>query len=614
MRRLWVFLLLGMFPLTAWGQGWTDSFATMQRDSARAAGISFERILNTFLWNGSLLFKGQLEGMKVDMEQRLRSRLIRTEQISIQDEYEGKFQVGSEITHAWGLRASAVSHVLSDARAVDLAKLAQHQLLGGFAYSFNGAASTMSTMAGVEINSQENERDQGLAYSANLQAHGLAFEDIEGSVTSAWSRSFLGRRKPEHRNATVTLVRAFGPGTYDSLSVQYNRLRREFYVKASPFIQTQFQTNSNIFVRDAEVIDVANQLNYTTGEASMFSLRGGLLSRTVQRSMYYEGSAGSEIANPRIQESQLYGGFSISHMLNEWASTSFNVSLSEREESHSSRILNNVSRRTAVTGNLFLALSDRDSLTFGGSTSILRYDTPDSMNTDDRDELFITLGIEEVHRFNRFLTLTLTADVSLNHLVYLHRFQSASNNWNRVIRLSPKAVYTPSPWFRTTIMAEVLANYTVYDFEERVASIRSFSFRQASWHDSTIVRAGGWEFVLLGGVRLSERGILRWKEFQERPENFFVDKDVWLQIFCRPLPAMRMGIGFRYFAQDRFKYSAGGRVLDLQLQNSGPTAVFQWFDHDEERVVIEGWRETQGVNGVSLSSIVNLTMRVSFGL
>lgn len=612
MRWKWITAALCLVSQMSGAQILPGSNSTVQRDSIRSAGMTFERLLNTFIWNGSFLLKEEFDGMKVDIDQHVRSRLIRTELSSIQDEYEGKLRVSSGMSDKWDLRASVFSHALSDARATDLAKFSQHQVLGGVGYSFD-AVSSVSALGGMELNSQENERDRGFAYSARLDAQGLSFEEIQSSVSSSWSRSFLGRRKPEHRNATMTFFRAFGPGASDSLTVHYDKLRREFYVRSSPAVQTAFQSNTNIFIRDAEVVDISNRLQYPMGESSRFSLNGGLLNRTIQRSMYYGVGNVSEIADPRIQESHLYGSLALTHALNEWAMTDIGISLFEREESHSTRVLNNVSRRTALTGDLFLSVSDDDSLRVSGSASIFRYDTPDSLNTDDRDELFITLGIKEVHRFNRFLSLTLAADVSLNHLVYLHRFQSASNNWNRVIRFSPGVVYGPSSSFRTNMQAEVLANYTVYDFEDRVASIRSFSFRQASWYDSTIIRSQRWELVVTGGVRLSERGILRWKEFQERPENFFVDKDFWPQVFFRPAPGFRVGLGFRYFSQDRFRYSGGVRVLDLELRNSGPTAMFQWFEHDRERVSIEGWRETQTVNGVSLTSFPNLTMRVSFG-
>jgi len=597
----------------ALGQTPQGSSFTIHNDSLQAVSMSFERLLNTFTWNGLFLLKGQLNGLAVDMDQRLRSRLIRTGQISIQDEYEGKLRLSSSLTDHWNLQASVASHVLSDARAVDLARLGQHQILGGVGYSSDNNT-TVSALGGLEINSQEYERDQGFSYRTALRAPEVSVEEMRGSLTSSVSQSFLGRRKPEHRNATVKLVRSFGPGTSDSLSVEYDKLRREFYVKASPSVQAEFQTSNNIFIRDAEVLDIFNQLNYRMGESSRFSLQGGLLRRTITRWMYYQGSAGSQIADPRIQESQLYGGLSLANSLDTWISTNIGMSLSEREEAHATRILNNVSRRSALTGDLFLTLSNDDSLKIGGSASLFRYDTPDSLNTDDRDELYFTFGLEEIHRFSPSLTLTLSADVALNHLVYLHRFQSASNNWNRVIRFSPKVMYEPSSWFRSTVQAEVLANYTVYDFEDQIASIRSFSFRQASWSDSTVIQSGRWELVVLGSVRLSERGILRWKEFQERPENFFIDKDFWPQVFFRPMMGLRIGFGYRFFSQDRFKYSAGERILDLKLQNSGPTAVFQLFDEGMERVSIEGWSETQTVNGISLASISNLTMRVSLTL
>jgi len=116
-------------------------------------------------------------------------------------------------------------------------------------------------------------------------------------------------------------------------------------------------------------------------------------------------------------------------------------------------------------------------------------------------------------------------DLTLFHLVYLDRDQSANNNWNRVIRFSPSVEYMPSPWFRTVMRTEALANYTVSDYEQQVASIRSFSFRQVLWSDSTTMRLSERiQCNFSGSLRIFEHGTLRWQEFKENPEEYVVEK------------------------------------------------------------------------------------------
>ncbi len=152
----------------------------------------------------------------------------------------------------------------------------------------------------------------------------------------------------------------------------------------------------------------------------------------------------------------------------------------------------------------------------------MRYDPTDSTNVDKRDELLVTVGLQEIHQFSSRLSLIIAGDVTLNHLVYLKSVQSANNNWNRVIRFSPTVVYAPIDGFRTVNQAEVLGNYTVYDFENQGALERSFSFRQASWLDSTsvqmtqLLRA---DFV--GEVQCLREGNTDVAGFQREPSGLF---------------------------------------------------------------------------------------------
>ncbi len=56
-------------------------------DSLRVSSLGFDRVQNTFTWNGSLLFDRDVSGIEFKLWQLLRSRLIRTDPLSIQDEY-----------------------------------------------------------------------------------------------------------------------------------------------------------------------------------------------------------------------------------------------------------------------------------------------------------------------------------------------------------------------------------------------------------------------------------------------------------------------------------------------------------------------------------------------
>ena len=445
----------------------------------------------------------------------------------------------------------------------------------------------------------------------------------------------MTKRKPAAANLDISLIREFGAEARNTILFSYDHLRREFYTTADPDVQRVFQTANNIFRRDASSYEISDQLDYRPTERVQFFFRGGLLNRTIDRGLAYKVLTGNSnpLLDTRIQEMQLYGEAGTSYQPVYWLGVDLSLSYREREERHqvteqdgvpaalydrqesSERRLENIAQRTSVSSQIRTLLSESDQLNFAGSASILRYDTPDTTNVDERDELLVTVGFQEIHQFSSRLTLMVAGDVTLSHLVYLKSVQSANNNWNRVIRLSPTVVYAPVEGFRTVNQAEVLGNYTVYDFEDQGALTRSFSFRQASWLDSTSIQMTqllSANFV--GEVRVYERGILMWQDFKERPQNYFVERTYWPRINYTPLRGLLLGVGFRYFSQDRYQYQNGSRTLDHRLESSGPTVALEWEGTRFQRVVLEGWNETQRQDGQDVRTIPNLSLKVFYAL
>jgi hypothetical protein len=603
-------------------------------DSLRASSLSFDRVLNTFIWTGGLFYARDFGSFDVDLRQGVRSRLIRTEQQSIQDEYVDTLDIGTMVGERWKLKAQQISSVLSDNRAIDLTKLAQHEALLGFEVAASPLL-RVGAMGGYEFNSQQAEQDEGFSYMADAEGRDLRFEEFRGSFRSHWEQAFLSRRKPNAGSLDVVIRRQFGDQARNTILVSYERQRREFYVAADEDVQRVFSTKSNIFQREMEDLEVSDSLGYRPTEDVRMALQGGILNRLIDRGFKYKvfTDLSGLVLDTRIQELQLYGNFLTSYRVTRWLDLDLNLSYQEREERHSvreeaaaplsviekqersERKLENIARRTTITSQVRVQPTQRDQLNFAGSASILRYDTPDTLNTDDRDELLITLGMQGAHRFNDFLTLTITADVTLSHLVYLKALQSANNNWNRIIRLSPGVRFAPARWFRTLNQAEVLANYTVYDFEDQGSSARSFSFRQASWIDSSSIQLSQlFELSFVGGVRIYERGTLLWKEFKEHPQNYFVEQSYWPSLTLAATENFQIGVGYRFFGQDRYRYDGSSRILESRLETSGPTVACEWWGTGMQRVALEGWRETQAQDGQSVRTVSNLSLKVSLAL
>jgi len=272
---------------------------------------------------------------------------------------------------------------------------------------------------------------------------------------------------------------------------------------------------------------------------------------------------------------------------------------------------NNISRQTSLSGTLDFPISLSDRVFLSAAARILRYDTPSLLNVEDRDELLIVASLGTRHRVSRYLDLEIVLDGTVSHLVYLLSDRSANNNINRVLRLSPRTTYRPSSFFVTMNAFEVLANYTVYDFEQQVALVKSFSFRQFGWIDSTSVqltRRIGLDFFAY--LKLYERGQLKWAEFRERTENSYIEKTYVVQARFSPEPGLLFAVGIRFFSQSRFAYKPEGKRQDLYLRSAGPTCLIGWEVGSHGQIGLRGWYEERRQPDGSKTGLTNMTMNI----
>jgi hypothetical protein len=597
-------------------------------ESLQLSSLSFTRVLNTYVWSGDFqkVMHGQI--WNAEVHQHIRSRLVKSNQIAIQDEYQGFISLRARLSEEWNLQLKNVSNVLADNRVINLGRMARHQVLAGFEYlptqSVKGEVS-----GGYELNSQEDEGDQGFAYTLGFDAHRVKLDEFDASLQSSWNQSFLGRRTPRTGDVKLILLRDFGGGVSDSLAINYGTQKSEFYTGLSSSYQKSIGVQHNIFHRDAGVFEIMNQTKYALDRSFSLNTSFGLSNRLIERGYRFKDNLNpTSLTDSRIQEMQFFGTVSMLWSPLDWLDADIRLLYTERDERYSvqdapvpnieqlraqANKLENTAQRTMFTTALNASVTQNDSIRFVSSVGILRYDTPDASNTDDRDELLVTSGIEILHRFSSHMLFTLTADLTLFHLVYLRQEQSANNNWNRVIRLSPSVEYVPTSWFRTVARAEVLANYTVSDYEQQSASIRSFSFRQAMWSDSTVLRISDRiECNFSGSLRIFERGILKWKEFKEKPEEYYIEKSFWPEIIWSSAMGLKVGIGFRYFGQDRYKYQNNQRIFTQGIEALGPTVFIEWLGSSTEKITLSGWREEQKNNGTTNATISNLSIQVGF--
>jgi hypothetical protein len=378
-----------------------------------------------------------------------------------------------------------------------------------------------------------------------------------------------------------------------------------------------------------EIYNVSNTLHYAVGKELSAVVQTLVETRTISNAFRYKSLLEPTMIpyDVTVQEQRLEGGIDLNYrdMNNIFASVGIHTS--ERDERHilqkidgvdpdiqqsaseQETQLDNIQHRTTLRGIFSMPVSSNDFVSFESSAGILRYDAPDSTNTDDRDELLITLSGRESHRWNEYFNISVTVEATLNHIVYLLAERSANNNWNRIFRLAPELTYTPSPAMRMVNTFEVLANYTVFDYETLIPTVESYSYRQFAFLDSTsydMSSSMGLDFLL--HVRLYERGELQWKAFTERPQQYF--REVTFSPAVRYTIQERLvcAAGFRSFVQNRYLYNGAARVMDGNYFSYGPTTSIVLIAPSGWRLEIQGWKEFQKETNQPTRDVSNIMM------
>jgi hypothetical protein len=599
---------------------------------ANSAITLFDRSRNTFNWAGRLsldtsaletrihfreLYSANiilLEGSPASPAQRLKS-----------SQHTLAMQLARPLAGQVSVLADLSSLMYTDDKAVGISSASTHILSGGLSWEPSPFIS-VTPLAGYRWDDQGKLRDHGFHYALTGRTRDLLLDGYRIGGDLRLQEDRLQPRILENHGARASVERTFEGRTRDSLDVGVTRTRREFYAPSD--------TLRGVDSRVENLLTFANLLDYDISRALLASLYVSVYTRGLHRDTRSAGLLPAPaVFGSAIDEFRLETYVQTRYGDNESGLSGFlKLFYGERTESHEARspegspaglerqfnerntqeqTKNNSTRRTVASAMADWPVGLSDTLHVAGSGSILRYDTPSRDNTEDRDEQLFALTIASSHRLARTLLLTMALEGTMSHTVYLLGERSANNNRNRVLRFSPRTVYRPSPFFLTANGFEVLANYTVYDFEEQSALVKSFSYRQFSWHDSTAVEITdriGLDF--LGSLKFYERGQLNWGAFTERTENSFTDRLLSLQLRWTPVAGMIFAAGYRSFTQWRYSFGERGKVLDNVLESVGPTVAILWDARSYGSISLLGWYERWSQSTGAARALANLSLNV----
>ncbi len=338
----------------------------------------------------------------------------------------------------------------------------------------------------------------------------------------------------------------FNEYTSDSLLISFSSTQKEYY--------DNNPTQKKIIEVNINQRNLINNINYNISPLNRFTLITQIQSRQLDF-----------VADRKI--------FLIDNELkfNHYGSKLFyylSLRTNDETQDNSNISTNNRTRQTIMKFASNYQIDSHKNLEFNFAYSKFQYDTPDQ-NTEDRDEQRFMFELGYDHILSEFLSMEWTLYTYFYHKIYLSSEQSQNNNWNRIISLNPRVNYKYAR-IRNRLNTEILANYTIYDFEELFTKTRSYIFRKYSINDSLIYQVYG--RINLGffvRIELEDKGNFFESEWQQQIVqsyhsnfyNYFIENE---HIF-----GFSIRFGYTYYDRIEWKYIPI-KERNRKIINKGP--------------------------------------------
>ncbi|MCK4529695.1 MAG: hypothetical protein KAU44_00820, partial [Candidatus Marinimicrobia bacterium] len=346
---------------------------------------------------------------------------------------------------------------------------------------------------------------------------------------------------------------------------------REYYVSREA--DTEERLNMTTYLRNDLYYPLSKNvaIDYKAGfTSSSDGLGFSYYDEKVTRSRQFLTLENDVRLHAKLGDFKGYIGFANNYKQSRTTATNENISLP------SDYIFN----KNNVLARLSWQISDRDSIYVNYLGSLLYYDTPDTNNYDDRDELTYSFSPMWQHRIDKYTTMSLGGNLFLHHYVYLYHQRSAQNHWNRVFSIRSEVNTNIPERIRWSSKQELYANYFVYDHEDSAfVHVQSMVFRglklqqniQYYFSSSLFLRA----YMFL---RIEDNGVLDWENFiQEITDSKYTIKCELTPGFKRKKWNVAAGPVFSYRKDYRYTDMSTrtesyhslrlGGLISLQLSN-----------------------------------------------
>lgn len=445
---------------------------------------------------------------------------------------------------------------------------------------------------GYKREDQIGEINSGLSGIFTANANNFFIKDYMTNGQLVLAYEDLGGKKSHDYDIAADVFKVFSEAADNTGTIRYYSASNDFFFPASQTVANEFGVKNNKETRAEDYFFIGDGLNYRLNEYSGVSIAGNYFNRIVKKEYEYRSSSANALLDnlydTKIVENNLELSASLDftrYLINANARL-FYV---ERSENHSllnisglspsqinelekaEKNKNNNSRRTGLFGELRYSFSNTNYFAAAGSASLLKYDTDLEDNYDDRDEFEMNMYLLHGYSNLRNFEIQTKFDYINSSLSYIYSQRSANNYKNKIYRLSSLSNFSPVNGLVTRNFLQVLANYTVYDFEDIVSQVQSFSYRQLSIRDSTsYLLMPEFEILFTGELKLYEQGQFNNGDFTVKPINYFEEQFYSPELIYSPYDLLKFSAGFRYFQQIRYRYDNTEKSLAGIYRSYGP--------------------------------------------
>ncbi len=615
-----------LLHILCFNQSSAQLVSSTQRADTTTPGFNFiqfgsTKLASTFLFSADADYQAMLGSGLLNLRQMYRGSTIRTASSTFRDDEALALSYRyTTWTHLQPVAQTDIQ-ISRDSRAVGLSSLTRYNL-GLGARVLADSSRWFEVQAGAESNKLLGIQDAGSLLRLSGMAQDVDLEQFHLTSRLRSEFSIFPRRTNGDVDLALHFARDIDAHNALHLNVAYRSLNRDWY----SILSTSGTENTVIESRLEQRLGMDADLRFGIVSNLVAEVQLGFSQGDIDRQFkdFVVGVAATA-ATRRLSEISFNANAMVvwktDHQRHE-----LSLIASTRDEQNSAsrhfdslttlqldtiqlqeRIRDNSMSRTQLSLRSLWELSRRDTLSLQATSSMLRYDTPSTANDDDRDELNELISLSFGHRFNEGFRASLTSRVQLTHLVYLRAQRSAMNSWNRIIQLSPSAEWHSS-FIHMNPVFEVLAQYSVYDFEGKAGVPTSFSFRQVSYRDSISIPLATSTFAdLRVYFRQFERAELYWSSFAELPQSRNFEQYCKVLANYAPESSVLIGAGGRWYALSQQSLIQRDAVNNLS-QSFGPECVFQYTLNSATRLVFNAWYEFQYLNHVHTRNVPNMML------